>query len=98
MTNRELRQLRHALFGPVIGALIALAAFGLIQVISSNGASIWWWLSAALVGAIGGFVLASLLAAERDDGEIAEARTAKHGVGDADAPVEGAERRDVGAL
>src|SRR5689334_6934605 len=44
MTNRELRQLRHALFGPVIGALIALAAFGLIEAISSNGASIWWWL------------------------------------------------------
>src|SRR5690349_789796 len=59
MTNRDLRQLKHALFGPVIGALIAVAAFGLIQVISSDGASIWWWLSAALVGAIGGFTLAS---------------------------------------
>jgi hypothetical protein len=98
MTNRELRQLRHALFGPVIGALIALAAFGLIVAISSNGTAIWWWLAAAAVGAVGGFAIGSVVAAERDDGEIAQARTAKHGVGDADTPVEGAERRDVGTV
>jgi amino acid transporter len=95
MNFRLRRQLRRAIIGPVIGAVVALAGFGVIAVIS-GGAAIWWWVSAAVVGAIGGFVLAELLAAEQDDGEIAAARTAKHAVGDADAPVEGAERRDVG--
>jgi hypothetical protein len=98
MNPRGQRQLRRAVIGPVLGALIALAAFGLIAVIRSNGVAIWWWVSAAVVGAIGGFVIAELIAAEQDDGEIAAARTAKHAVGDADAPVEGAEHRDVGSL
>ena len=98
MNSRERRQLKHALVGPVLGALIALAAFGLIAAATSSSAAIWWWISAAVVGAIGGFVIGELLAAEQDDGEIAAARTAKHAVGDADAPVEGAERRDVGSL
>ena len=98
MNSRGQRQLRRAFIGPVLGALIALAAFGVISTIESNGTAIWWWVSAAIVGAIGGFVIAELLAAEQDDGEIAAARTAKHPVGDADAPVEGAERRDVGSV
>jgi amino acid transporter len=98
MNSRGQRQLKRALVGPVLGALVALAAFGLIAAIRSNGAAIWWWVSAALVGAIGGFVIAELVAAEQDDGEIAAARTAKHAVGDADAPVEGAEHRDVGSV
>src|SRR4051812_35077301 len=97
MNHRGQRQLKRAAIGPALGALVALAAFGVIAVITS-GAAIWWWLSAAVVGAIGGFVIAELLAAEQDDGEIATARSAKHAVGDADAPVEGAERRDVGSL
>jgi hypothetical protein len=97
MNFRVQRQLKRAVIGPVLGACIAVAGFGLIAAITS-GASIWWWLSAAVVGAIGGFVIAELLAAEQDDGEIASARTAKHPAGDADAPLEGAERRDVGSI
>jgi hypothetical protein len=98
MDSRERRKLKGAVIGPVVGALVGLAAFGVIAAIESNGTSIWWWLSAAVAGAIGGFVIAELLAAEKDDGEIAAARNAKHPVGDADAPVEGAERRDVGSI
>jgi membrane associated rhomboid family serine protease len=97
MDSRGGRKLKRAVIGPVLGALVALAAYGVIAVITS-GASIWWWISAAVVGAIGGFVIAELLAAEQDDGEIASARTAKHPAGDADAPLEGAERRDVGSI
>ena len=97
MDHRE-RRSRSAHSSARARALIALAAFGLIDAATSTDAAIWWWVSAAIVGAIGGFVIAELLAAEQDDGEIAAARTAKHAVGDADAPVEGAERRDVGSV
>jgi hypothetical protein len=60
----------------------------------TSASSIWWWLSAAAAGAVGGVTIGALLAVERDDGEIHDARTAKSGVGDADTPVEGAERQD----
>jgi hypothetical protein len=97
MTYRERRHLKSAFVGPVVGALVGLLAFAVIAVITSSP-PIWWWLCGAAAGAVGGFTLGPIMAAERDDGEVAEARTAKHAVGDADAPVEGAERRDVRTL
>jgi hypothetical protein len=94
MTIRDIRRFKSALAGGLLGALIAVAAFGLIAV-ATGGGSPWWWIAAVLAGGIGGLAIGAVVAAERDDGEIARARTAKHAVGDADAPLEGGERRDL---
>jgi uncharacterized protein YcfJ len=73
VTLRGIRPSRSALAGGLLGALIAVTAFGLIGV-ATGGGSPWWWVAAAVAGGIGGLVVGALVAAEREDGESAGRR------------------------
>jgi hypothetical protein len=102
MDYRDKRRGTAHLTGIVVGAVVLLAAFAVIRLVSDRGWSPWWWLSAAVAGAIGGGLIGLLVNAEREDGEhderVAEATgrdEAGHQAGRADAPLEGAEERDA---
>jgi hypothetical protein len=97
---RERRRNRQALAagiaGAVIGAVVLLVIVWIIEGLTSGSYSAWVYLVAGLLGAAVGPVLTPLVAFARDDGKNATAvREWPARVGTADAPIEGAQRKDL---
>src|SRR3954465_5013197 len=97
MDSRDKRRGTAHLTGIGAGAVVGLIAFAIIDVAGNRDSTIWWWLAAAVAGAICGGVLGLLFNATREDGEDDEqvANDIGRTPGRADAPVEGAVARDA---
>jgi phosphatidylglycerophosphate synthase len=97
MDYRDRRRTAVSPIGIVLGIAAGLLVFLAISLAFSRSFPVWWWISAAVVGALAGHVLAMLVNAEREDGEDDRGAYREHGgqVGPADAPLEGAQARDA---
>jgi H+/Cl- antiporter ClcA len=83
--------------GAVVGAVVALIAFAIIDAVRSAHHSWWWWVSAPIAGAVVGALIVPQFKNARDDGSdaaIVGYRTRRRGRGEADAPLEGAQEAD----
>jgi hypothetical protein len=98
MDSRDRRRATAFPLGAVAGAIAGLVVFAAIDLLVPRSFSIWWWVSAAIFGAICGHSISMLVVAAKDDGEDDRGAFREHHgqVGQADAPVEGASARDAG--
>jgi hypothetical protein len=96
LSTREVRRRVAPPIGAIVGGVAGLLVAGIIDLLASDLAAVAY-VGAALVGVVGGFMLAMLVPAEIDDGhDDAVAAPFGHDArGRADAPVEGAHAHDT---